>query len=224
MWERRLSSQIFCSLKYSPIIRQNRYLNSPQLQKHANGTPGEQVGGEAGMLKALLLQQLNACVLQSFVATHPTNWLELKAVEIELLQHTCPPVVRKRQFPEAHCVFDVQGAKSGKVPPTDCAINALGATTEEINGNAIIELNPTLRIISRRFSPPKLISNASLFSSKLSFFNPSNANQTNSWETSIFNFLLNSSAMSATEFLPSHNCQTIAEVWFRQKALLICKS
>jgi hypothetical protein len=72
----------------------------------------------------------------------------------------------------------------------DCALIAVGAITEAINGRATIEANPMRLAISRRFKPSSGLTNLS-FANKLSFFNCFKANQTMFSLTFDLNVLLN---------------------------------
>ena len=120
---------------------------------------------------------------------------------------------------EAHSRAVVQALNNGNGPAEpDCAIDALGATTEAIKGKAIIEVKPTFFITSRRLKLLNSISTFSLSSSKLRLFKLSRASQINSSGTLVFSVLLIVSLMSVTEFSPLHIVQTYAEVSLRQKA------
>lgn len=68
-----------------------------------------------------------------------------------------------------------ENALAPAVPPQpqvakDAAFIAEGAVIDEIIGKAIIEANPILLTISRRFKPSKGVMNSSALSNKLSFF------------------------------------------------------
>jgi hypothetical protein len=73
---------------------------------------------------------------------------------------------------EAHWADDVQVSPSILSPP-DCAIAAVGATSDEMTGSTIIEAKPTLRIASRRDTPAKCVIGS--LSIKPFFCNPSSA-------------------------------------------------
>jgi hypothetical protein len=135
-------------------------------------------------------------------------------------QTPLPPDVS--QHPEAHSELSEQGQPFVRVPlpalpEQDCAVAAVGRTSDEITGSATTEVKPIRRITSRRDKPVKFSSGVSFFASRFSFESRSSASHTTSSLAGAPSMVESRRAISGTPVLPSHNFQTSPAVLFKQK-------
>src|SRR6266851_28444 len=123
----------------------------------------------------------------------------------------------------------VRGAQHGLVlqscpmPTQEAASAAVGTSIEVTNGRVTIAAIPTLRITSRRDKSMLGGGNGIGSSSKPALLNLRKVIHTSPSSTGGFAFSM-LRVISATVFLPSHNLQTSAAIWFRQCAWFVSLS